>query len=47
MKRTKIWLFFLIFSISSGAFAQDADQKISELINTENWFTLEEEFPKL
>ena len=43
--RLIIFLVFLIFSI--GTRAQEADQRIGNLINQADWFTLDEEYPKL
>ena len=40
-----IFLVFLILSI--GARAQEADQRIGNLVNQADWFTLDEEYPKL
>lgn len=36
-------LFLNLFTV----YAQNADMRISELINTSDWFALEKEYPKL
>lgn len=41
----KILILFLLMSVASQA--QDADQRIGELINQGDWFRLEEEYPKV
>lgn len=41
----KILILFLLMSVASQA--QDADQRIGDLINQGDWFCLEEEYPKV
>ncbi len=46
MLRTIIIILLLILS-SHTVYAQQPDQRIGELINTEDWFELEKEYPIL
>ena len=46
MKSKKI-LFVLFIFYSIGLKAQEADQRIGDIINRADWFALEEEYPKL
>lgn len=44
MKRILIFISALLLS-SSVIFAQEADMKVGELLNTSNWFELERVYP--
>ena len=43
----KLILSLITFLTISSAYAQNADMRVSELINSSNWFTLETEYPQL
>lgn len=43
----KLILSLIIFLTISSAYAQNADIRVSELINSSDWFTLEKEYPLL
>jgi len=47
MKRHLTLLFVVFIGINGTMIAQEADEKIGNLINQTDWFTLAEEYPKL
>ena len=43
----KLVVSLITFLTISSAYAQNADIRVSELINSSDWFTLEKEYPLL
>ena len=43
----KLVVSLIVFLTISSAYAQNADIRVSELINSSDWFTLEKEYPLL
>ena len=47
MKYLNLALLVLVVLVSRGEPAQHADKRVAELVNSEEWFALEQEYPAL